>query len=276
MIRCTCGHSFETADAKPLTHRLKVGDSTSADDVGDLMRGETADLCFTSPPYAQQRDYKKKIDDWDGLMQGVFGNIPANDKTQVLVNLGLIHRDGEWIPYWDDWIEWMREKRWKRYGWYVWDKSCGGREDGCRLPNAHEFVWHFCKQPVKPIKCEPCITAGNRTAVPSRYSDTNGQYSADDKIITRNDFRVRGSVCRLGRAAEPVEGHPAAYPSRLVVYFVEHWAGLIYEPFAGSGTTAVACEQLGRECRMMEIDPGYSAVALQRLSDMGCTAEAVA
>ena len=50
---------------------------------------------------------------------------------------------------------------------------------------------------------------------------------------------------------------------------------IVLDPFAGSGTTAVACEQLGRECSMMEIDPGYCAVALQRMTDMGCTAEAV-
>jgi hypothetical protein len=30
-------------------------------------------------------------------------------ETQLLVKLGLIHRDGEWFPYWDGWIGWMRE-----------------------------------------------------------------------------------------------------------------------------------------------------------------------
>ncbi len=44
---------------------------------------------------------------------------------------------------------------------------------------------------------------------------------------------------------------------------------IIFEPFGGSGTTMVACEQLGRRCRMIEIEPKYCAVILERLADMG-------
>src|ERR1700722_20232943 len=62
------------------------------------MDGEEADVCFTSPPYAQQRDYKTGPQDWDVLMQGVFSILPLTHDAQVLVNLGLVHRDGEWLP----------------------------------------------------------------------------------------------------------------------------------------------------------------------------------
>ena len=43
--------------------------------------------------------------------------------------------------------------------------------------------------------------------------------------------------------------------------------GILYEPFSGSGTTLIACENLGRKCRAIEISPGYVAVALQRWAD---------
>ena len=46
-----------------------------------------------------------------------------------------------------------------------------------------------------------------------------------------------------------------------------HSATVIYEPFSGSGTTIIACEQLGRKCRAIEISPAYVAVALQRWAD---------
>ena len=38
----------------------------------------------------------------------------------------------------------------------------------------------------------------------------------------------------------------------------------ILDPFSGSGTTIIACENLGRRCRAVEISPGYVAVALER------------
>lgn len=42
---------------------------------------------------------------------------------------------------------------------------------------------------------------------------------------------------------------------------------VIYEPFSGSGTTIMACENLVRACRAMELMPGYVAVTLQRYVD---------
>jgi DNA modification methylase len=38
----------------------------------------------------------------------------------------------------------------------------------------------------------------------------------------------------------------------------------VYDPFAGSGSTLLACEQLGRAARLMEIDPQYASVLLAR------------
>ena len=42
---------------------------------------------------------------------------------------------------------------------------------------------------------------------------------------------------------------------------------IVLDPFLGSGTTMIACENLGRKCRGCEIDPGYVAVILQRYKD---------
>lgn len=43
--------------------------------------------------------------------------------------------------------------------------------------------------------------------------------------------------------------------------------GDVLDPFVGTGTSIVACEQLGRRCDAFEIDPGMAAVALQRVAD---------
>ncbi|MGH6811545.1 MAG: hypothetical protein ACREDM_04120 [Methylocella sp.] len=58
-------------------------------------------------------------------MQGVFAALPMAGDGQILVNLGLIQRDGEWQPYWADWIAWMRGQGWRRFGLYCWDQGPG-------------------------------------------------------------------------------------------------------------------------------------------------------
>jgi DNA modification methylase len=111
---------------------------------GNDLKTRIFDAVITSPPYAQQRDYGGKIANWDALMMGCFGAIPAHEKTQILVNLGQIHRDGEVVPYWEPWRDWMRAEGWRFFGWYVWDQGDGlpGDWNG-RLGPCHEYVFHF-------------------------------------------------------------------------------------------------------------------------------------
>lgn len=65
--------------------------------------------------------------------------------------------------------------------------------------------------------------------------------------------------------------HPTQKPVALMRWCMGFTgdAVVIYDPFLGSGTTAVACEQLGRKCRGIEISPAYVAVTLERLAGMG-------
>ena len=56
---------------------------------------------------------------------------------------------------------------------------------------------------------------------------------------------------------------PLELPERLIELLADA-NDIIYEPFSGSGTTIIACENLGRRCRAVEIAPQYVAVALER------------
>jgi len=61
--------------------------------------------------------------------------------------------------------------------------------------------------------------------------------------------------------------HPTQKPVALIQFFLSRWgSGDVVEPFAGSGTTLVACENLGRKCRAVEISPAYCAVILERMA----------
>jgi ParB-like chromosome segregation protein Spo0J len=61
--------------------------------------------------------------------------------------------------------------------------------------------------------------------------------------------------------------HPTQKPVELLAWCMQWSKGAVFDPFSGSGTTIIACEQLGRKCRAIEISPAYVAVAIQRWVD---------
>ena len=90
----------------------------------------------------------------------------------------------------------------------------------------------------------------------------------------------RGDTLVLAADRDLETGHPAIKPLEVWQWLVERLSPskgeLIFDPFLGSGTTMVACQNLERKCIGVEIAPEYVAVALQRMQDaFGITGELV-
>jgi len=259
-------------------NRLICGDAADPAVIASLMQGEKAALCFTSPPYGNQRDYTSGgITDWDGLMQGVFAQMPMTQDAQVLVNLGLIHRGNEVLPYWDGWIYWMRMQEWRRFAWYVWDQGPGMPGDWAgRLAPSFEFVFHFNRQSRTPNKIVPCKHAGEEshlradgssTAMRSKEGEVGGWAH---KGQPTQDSKVPDSVIRImrhkGKIGQDID-HPAVFPVALPEFVIEAYSdtgAIVFEPFGGSGSTMLAAQRTGRRCRSVEIAPEYVDVAIKR------------
>jgi DNA modification methylase len=253
-------------------HRLLCGNSTDSLVVARVMNGERAALVFTSPPYGNQRDYTTGgVGDWDALMRGAFAALPIADSAQVLVNLGLVHRDNEWQPYWQAWLDWMREQGWRRFGLYVWDQGPGlpGDWNG-RLAPAFELVFHFNRKARKPNKIVPCKWAGhvNDTHGGIRHKDGHvGEWTHAGQGV--QEMRIPDNVIRVTRhKARGIETeHPAVFPVALPDFVMRAYSNerdLVYEPFAGSGTSIIAAQRAGRRVRAIEFAPEYVDVALRR------------
>ena len=262
-------------------HRLVCGDAADRDVVAALMAGEQAALCFTSPPYGSQRDYTNTIIDWDALMRGVFAQLPVAPNGQVLVNLGLIHREQEVVPYWDGWLDWMRGQGWRRFAWYVWDQGPGlpGDWNG-RLAPSFEFVFHFNRkgsEPRRANKIVPCIYAGRDSHLRGDGTSAGGMRNRDGSKTAWNhvgqvtqETKIPDSVIRImrhkGKIGQDID-HPAVFPVALPQHVMESYTDMgeiVFEPFCGSGTTLLAAQRTGRVVRATEIAPEYADVAVKR------------
>jgi DNA modification methylase len=80
-----------------------------------------------------------------------------------------------------------------------------------------------------------------------------------------DDDRTQTTVWEFSKAHAPA--HPTQKPVEVYEIPLRRHTMVgdgCYDPFAGSGTAVIACENLGRRCYAMEIDPGYCDVIIDR------------
>jgi DNA modification methylase len=228
------------------------------------------DIVFTSPPYAEQREYTGICTDpWDQVVPVALSSVNISDAGQVLVNLGLVHRDGEVVEYWSTLTAAMRAASFRLFGWYVWDKGFAlpGDWNG-RLAPRHEWLFHFNRNAQKMTKTERCRNAGTI----SRSSTFRGKDGATNAMTRSKEgtpvakLKVSESVieCAPSQSSEDI-GHPATFPLGLPMRALQWWSGSVLDPFMGSGTTLRAAKNLGRKAIGIDIEEKYCEIAAKRL-----------
>lgn len=273
--RTALGELWEIKGAG-LVHRLLVGDCTDPANVARLMQGEKIEGIFTSPPYDQQRTYEGNMAlDWRALVSGaiLLGAQHCEEDAQIFVNLGLVHREGRVVRYWDSFIGDLEDAAWPLFGWYVWDKLNGMPGDwNGRLAPAHEWVFHFARESLRPKKTVPTKNAGviRKTRT---FRNPNGslKHFTQERTPIQNT-KIADSVVRVSPASANREDHPAVFPIALPEQFMQAYdCDIWYEPFCGSGTSIIAAHRTGRRCVGCEISPKYADVCLARAEAEGLT-----
>jgi len=251
-------------------HRLMCGDSTSAEDVALLMNLQSAELLFTSPPYSDMREYRggKELAP-DHLAH--FIEVYSKYVRYQAVNLGLQTKDYEVFQYWDAYIDLAHNVDLKLLAWNVWDKTTIGSIGAQKqfFPLRHEWIFVFGKEPKKLNKYVPKKTQYDPTKKTRKVRKADGHMSEDPIGDCSNPFKTIESVLAITPeyAAETRHLHPAVFPVALPGEYIKSLTDngdIVIEPFGGSGTTMIACEQLGRRCFAMELDPHYCDVIIAR------------
>ena len=254
-------------------HRLLCGSSTDENDVARLMEGTKAKMLFTSPPYSDMREYNGGKDlSVENLVSFIGCYLPYTDYQ--CVNLGLQRRDAEVVEYWDEYIEAARQAGYKMLAWNVWDKGVVGSIglQKAMFPIRHEWVFVFGTEPFainRTWEKKECNINAKKIRNKVRQKDGTTRFSTVGD--TSNPLKAMESVLpvmvELGSIRHE---HPATFPVGLPLEYIRAMSqpsDTVIEPFAGSGSTVIACEQVNRICRAMELDPKYCDVIRRRWAE---------
>lgn len=210
-------------------------------------------------------------------MSETFTTINTHDHTQIIVNLGLIHRDNEVQWYWQQWIEHMRSIGWRCFAMYVWDKceAIAGSFHG-RLAPCFELLFHFNKQarlPHKIIAKQPTSIRVNTRNTSLRNPDGTMRGISNPRASLQT-HKIPSAIIKAGSTkhnrANQYGIHPATFPIMLPRQIIETYTDqhqIVLDPFAGSGTTIIAAHQCDRVGYGIELEPSYCDLAINRIQN---------
>ena len=233
-------------------HRLIVGDCTDAATVARVMGGDSAELVWTDPPYGVAVGDKNKFLNSIAPSNRIEENLENDtlDETALMAMLSAAF---------DNAIAHCRAGA----AWYV-AAPAGPLHVLFGQALKERGIW---RQTIQWVKNNATFSAMgvcyHWQAEPIFFGWLpNGAHRW-------HGGRKQTTVWEIDRPVASPE-HPTMKPVELVARAVENSSlsgEVVYEPFSGSGTTIIACENLGRRCRAVEISAAYCAVALQRWAD---------
>ena len=226
-------------------HRLMCGDSTDQDTVARLLDGDKPHLMVTDPPYGVEYDanWRNEALRKDGTPIGgrAIGKVSNDEKADWSDAWQLFPGDVAYVWSAPGALQVtsyaaLINVDFEIRAQIIWNKSnfAIGRGD---YHKKHEPCWYAVRKGKK------------------------GHWQGD---------RTQSTVWDIPKPQKSETGHSTQKPIECMARPIRNnskQGDLVYEPFSGSGTTIIACENLRRQCRAIELEPGYVAIAVQRWAD---------
>lgn len=214
-------------------HRLICGDSTDVKVVERLMNGERAEMVFTDPPYGMNLDTDYSKMQGNGRKGKTYSKVIGDNEDfkddlikAIFRNFDYVSEIFLWgVDYYFDLIPGFKDGN-----LIVWDKTLQTNGDA-GYNSEFELLWTKKKH--------------------------------KKEVIHFNWFRFFG----LSEQDIKTREHPTQKPLQVITPFIKGHSkenDIIVDVYGGSGSTMIACEQLGRKCYMCEIDPHYVDVIINR------------
>ena len=226
-------------------HRLLCGDSTREESYTLLMNGKKANLVVTDPPYNvnyQGTAGKIKNDNLenDKFYQFLFDAFTCMEKAMADdASIYVFHADTEGLNF---------RKAFADAGFYL-SGTCIWKKQSLVLGRS-PYQWQH----------EPCLFGWKKNGKHQWYSD-----------------RKQTTIWEFDKPKKNGD-HPTMKPVPLIAYPIKNSSMsncIVLDPFGGSGSTLIACEQTNRICHTIELDEKYCDVIIKRYIEQVGTSENV-
>lgn len=227
-------------------HRLICGDGTKAETYQRLMNGDVADLTFTSPPYnaattateAKSKKKSKYLNDDDNRADDEYTDLLCQFTKQCLTHSQYVFVN----------IQSLSNNKLSLIDYLYCMKKY----------YADTIIWY--KQHAQPAMAKNVLN--------SQFEYIHIFSNKANRAIGVKEFRgTIPNVLNLPaqHKNEYSEIHNATFPVELVEFAVENFCNdSVLEPFGGTGTTLIVCEQLGKTCFTIELQPHYCDLIIAR------------
>lgn len=252
-------------------HKLMCWSSTDCVDVWELMKEDNAKLLFTSPPYSDMREYNWSKDlSVEHICKFIETYSPYTEYQ--CVNLWIQRKDWEVFEYRNEYIAearsvWYkllsRNVRDKMNVWSIWQQTA-------MFPIRHERIFVFWKEFLE-LNRSVEKNAKNEIWKQRKATNRNADWTIYEytKHYSDSEYKKMESVLYcVSERWEIRKDHPAVFPIKLPWEYIKAMTkenDIVIEPFWWSWSTLIACEQLNRCCRIMELDERYCEVILRRI-----------